>query len=95
MTQATELRELASLIRVNNGNVGIGPLTADPPYTLSLGQTNVDGVEVSRSFSRHVIAPGDDITNESTEVQAICNAVHTQAVKDAYQAHLDSSENLE
>ena len=35
-----------------------------------------DGVEISRSFSRHVVSPGDDITNESTEVQAICNAVH-------------------
>ena len=47
-----------------------------------------DGVEISRSFSRHVVSPGDDITNESTEVQAICNAVHTQAIKDAYAAHL-------
>ena len=47
-----------------------------------------DGTEISRSFSRHVVSPGDDITNESTEVQAICNAVHTQAVKDAYAAHL-------
>ena len=43
---------------------------------------------ISRSFSRHVVAPGDNITNESTEVQAICNAVHTQAIKDAYAAHL-------
>ena len=47
-----------------------------------------DGVEISRSFSRHVVAPNDDITGESAEVQAICNAVHTQAVKDAYAAHL-------
>jgi len=47
-----------------------------------------DDVEISRSFSRHVVAPNDDITGESTEVQAICNAVHTQAVKDAYAAHL-------
>jgi hypothetical protein len=51
-----------------------------------------DGVEISRSFSRHVVAPTDDITGESTEVQAICNAVHTQAVKDAYAAHLESQE---
>ena len=47
-----------------------------------------DGVEISRSFSRHVVSPGDDITNESTEVQAICNAVHTQAIKDAYAAYI-------
>ena len=51
-----------------------------------------DGVEISRSFSRHVVAPDADITGESTEVQAICNAVHTQAVKDAYAAHLEAQE---
>ena len=49
-----------------------------------------DGTEISRSFSRHVIAPDADITGESTELQAICTAVHTQAVKDAYAAHLAS-----
>jgi phage host-nuclease inhibitor protein Gam len=37
-----------------------------------------DGVEISRSFSRHVVAPDADITGESAEVQAICAAVHTQ-----------------
>jgi len=50
-----------------------------------------DGVEISRSFSRHVVAPdisSTDLANESTEVQAICAAVHTQSVKDAYAAHL-------
>jgi phage host-nuclease inhibitor protein Gam len=51
-----------------------------------------DGAEISRSFSRHVVAPDADITGESTEVQAICNAVHTQAVKDAYAAHLEAQE---
>jgi len=50
-----------------------------------------DGVEISRSFHRHVVAPdisATDLANESTEVQGICAAVHTQAVKDAYAAHL-------
>jgi len=47
-----------------------------------------DGKEISRSFHRHVVSPGDDITSESTEVQAICNAVHTQEIKDAYAAHI-------
>jgi hypothetical protein len=50
-----------------------------------------DGTEISRSFSRRVIAPDADITGESTELQAICNAVHTQAVKDAYAAHLTAA----
>jgi len=46
-----------------------------------------NGVEISRSFHRHTVAPDADITGESAEVQAICAAVHTQAVKDAYSAH--------
>ena len=50
-----------------------------------------DGTEISRSFSRRVIGPDADITGESTELQAICNAVHTQAVKDAYAAHLSAN----
>ena len=51
-----------------------------------------DGTEISRGYSRHVVAPNADITGESTEVQAICAAVHTQAVKDAYAAHLAAQE---
>jgi hypothetical protein len=54
-----------------------------------------DGTEISRSFSRHVVAPdisADDLANESTEVQAICAAVHTSAVKTAYAAHLAAQE---
>ena len=52
-----------------------------------------DGVEISRSFSRHVVAPdASDITGESAEVQAICNAVHTDEVKAAYAAHLAAQE---
>jgi hypothetical protein len=47
-----------------------------------------DGAEISRGYSRHVVAPDADITGESTEVQAICNAVHTDAVKAAYAAHI-------
>lgn len=47
-----------------------------------------DGVEISRSFKRHVVSPTDDVTGESAEVQAISAAVHTQEVKDAYTAML-------
>jgi hypothetical protein len=51
-----------------------------------------DGAEISRSYHRHVVAPDADITGESAEVQAICNAVHTDAVKAAYAAHLAAQE---
>ena len=50
-----------------------------------------DGEEISRSFHRHVVAPGDDTSGESAEVQAICSTVHTQAIIDAYQASLADS----
>jgi hypothetical protein len=49
-----------------------------------------DGEEISRSFHRHVVAPDADISGESAEVQAVCNAVWTQEIKDAYAAHLES-----
>ena len=52
-----------------------------------------DGVELNRSFSRKVISAGDDYSGESTEVQAICAAVHTSDVVAAYQAHLASIAN--
>ena len=47
-----------------------------------------DGVEVTRTFHRHVLAPGDDVTNEDTKVQAIANAVWTEEVIAAYQTSL-------
>lgn len=47
-----------------------------------------DGVELSSGFSRHVVQAGDDYSAESTEVQAICAAVHTPAVVAAYAASL-------
>ena len=54
-----------------------------------------DGTEISRNFSRHVVAPNisaDDLANESAEVQAICNVVHTDAIKTAYAEHLANQE---
>ena len=51
-----------------------------------------DGVEISRSFSRHVVAPDADVSGESAEVQAICAAVHTDEVKAAYAAHIAAQE---
>jgi hypothetical protein len=57
------------------------------------------GTEISRSYSRNMLAPcvktddtwsNTDITGESTEVQAICNAVWTDAVRTAYKAHVDA-----
>ena len=46
-----------------------------------------DGVELSSGFHRHVVSAGDDYSNESAEVQAICSVVHTDAVIEAKAAH--------
>ena len=50
-----------------------------------------DGVELSSSFHRHSIAAGQDYSAESTEVQAICAVVHTDAVVAALAAHVAAS----
>lgn len=34
-----------------------------------------DGVVVAHTNHRHVLAPGDDITNEDARVKAVANAV--------------------
>ena len=60
-----------------------------------------DDVEISRSFHRHVLSPcaktddtwaDTDISGESTEVQAIANAVWTSTIKTAYQQMMDAQE---
>ena len=47
-----------------------------------------DGNELSRSYHRHVLHPDADITNQTSEVQAVCNAVWTDAVKLAWKNKL-------
>ena len=57
-----------------------------------------DGAELTRSFHRHVLTPGEldasdnlvetDISKEDADVQAICNAAWTTQVKADYKAHL-------
>tara|TARA_R100000231_G_C5292069_1_gene154918 strand:+ start:608 stop:868 length:261 start_codon:yes stop_codon:yes gene_type:complete len=51
-----------------------------------------DGVELSRSYHRHVITPNSDSTNESTDVKAMVAQFHTDAIKTAYNKHLEKSE---
>ena len=50
-----------------------------------------DGVELSRSFHRHTIAPEDDSSKESADVKAMVAQFHTDAVKAAYKKHLEDS----
>ena len=52
-----------------------------------------DGVELSRSFHRHVLQPDAVITGEDAEVQAICNAVWTDEIKAAYETFKEAQTN--
>ena len=61
---------------VENGSVQVRTKTA----------IREDGVEISGSFHRHVVAPGDDYSKQDARVQAICKATHTAAVVAAYKA---------
>lgn len=46
-----------------------------------------DDVEISRSFSRHVLTPDADLSAEDKDVVAIADAVFTKEAKKAHKAH--------
>ena len=50
-----------------------------------------DGTELTRSYERYVLQSDADISGEPAEVQAICNAVWTDAVKAAWIEHQKTS----
>ena len=50
-----------------------------------------DGVELSRSFSRHVVAPDSDSSGESADVKAMVAQFHTDAIKTAYKKHVEEA----
>lgn len=50
-----------------------------------------DGEEISSKFHRHVVAPGDDYSNEDLKVQAICKVTHTPSVIAAYKAQQEAN----
>ena len=45
-----------------------------------------DGVEISKSYHRHVVLPGHDLSLEDPRVTAIGATVHTEEVIAAYKA---------
>jgi len=63
-----------------------------PPYSiLQCRRADIvekDGVEVGRTYHRHVKVPGADMTDECAEMQAVATALWTPEVIAAYQASL-------
>ena len=51
-----------------------------------------DGVELARNHHRHVVVPGDDVSGEVAEVQAIASVLWTDEVIVAYQASIAEAE---
>ena len=52
-----------------------------------------NGVELSRSFHRHVVNPNSDSSNESADVKALVTQFHTDEVKKAFTDYL-AKQNL-
>ncbi len=51
-----------------------------------------DGVEVGRTYHRHVCVPGDDMSAECDEMKAVAAALWTPDVIAAYQASVSQGE---
>jgi hypothetical protein len=50
-----------------------------------------DGVEISNTFHRHVVVPGNDYSGEDARVKSICKATHTKDVIAAYELSVAQS----
>ena len=47
-----------------------------------------DEVKVTGQWHRYVLTPTDDLSGQPADVQAVANAVWTDEIKAAYEAHL-------
>ena len=50
-----------------------------------------DGVEISRSFHRHVVEPNSDLTNESDEVKKLAEIYFTDDAKAKHKAAMETT----
>ena len=65
-----------------------------PNQTIQVRKATIveeDGVELGRTYHRHVLTPGSDVSGEEAEVQAIAAALWTEEVIAAYQASVADS----
>ena len=67
-----------------------------PPYNIIQCRradiVEKDGVEISRTYHRHLVCPGDDVSNECVEVQSVASVLWTPEVIAAYQATIPQPE---
>ena len=50
-----------------------------------------DGTELSASYHRWTLSPGQDVSDQESKVQAVCNAVWTEEVIAAYEAQQEAN----
>jgi len=75
-------------------------IVVDKIEVLEMGQVQVrtatvvdeDGTELSRTFHRHVLMPGDDTSGEAQRVQDITTATWTAEVVSDWEAFVASRE---
>jgi len=75
-------------------------IVVDKIEVLEMGQIQVrtatrvmeDGAVLSSSFHRHVLAPGDDLTDQDLRVVAIADATWTPEVIAAYEAMIEAQQ---
>jgi len=73
---------IADLIEVSeNGSVQVRTAT----------RIMEDGKAISSTFSRHVIAPGDDYSAETNRVKAVCAATHDELTVAEYKASQEAN----
>lgn len=53
-----------------------------------------DGVELTKTYHRNTLTPGQDLTDHPANVVAIANTVWTEEVIAAYQAQLEANQGL-
>lgn len=63
-----------------------------PPFSIiQCREANIvekDGIEVGKTYHRHARVPGDDVSQDCAELQAVAAALWTPEVIAAYQASL-------
>ena len=53
-----------------------------------------DGVEIGKTYHRHVISPGDDFSQEDEKVKKIVQVVQTKDVVSEYRAKIKEQEKV-
>ena len=65
--------------------------------TIQIRNANIierDGIEIAKTYHRHSLSPGDDVSNQDARVQAIANVIWTEEVVNAYKELIKAIEPI-